>query len=51
MNEEADRFMWKLSEEIGDSRLPLNADFQEFCANVHDMLTVQQAAESWARRG
>ena len=51
MDEEAaDKFMRDLSEEIGEPRLTLRADFQEFCANVHDILTVAQAAESWARR-
>lgn len=46
-----DAFMWEVAIAIGDNTLTHNAKFQEFCLNVHDLLSVEQAAESWERQG
>ena len=46
----ADAFMWKVAEELGRNDLTKDADFQEFCLNMHGDVTPAQAAESWQRR-
>ena len=46
----ADAFLWKVAEELGRSDLTRDADFQEFCLNMHGDVTPAQAAESWQRR-
>lgn len=46
----ADAFLWEVAEELGDTGLARDADFQQFCANMHGTVTPAQAAESWERR-
>ncbi len=41
------RFLWDLAAALQQSTLVHCADFQEFCANMHDMMTIEQAVESW----
>ncbi len=46
----ADAFLWAVAEEVGQAELVRQAEFQEFCLNMHGEATPAQAAESWNRR-
>lgn len=46
----SDRFLWAVLELLQRRDLALDAGFQEFCLNVHDQLTVDQAVEAWCAR-
>lgn len=46
----SDTFMWNLADSLQHAALAQHADFQEFCANVCDTMTIEQAASAWCER-
>lgn len=42
-------FLWAVAQALQHPRLALAAEFQEFCGNASDQLTVEQAVEAWRR--
>lgn len=47
LREPADKFMWAVADILQHPALALDAGFQEYCANAHDLMTADHAAESW----
>lgn len=43
-------FMWNLADSLQHAALAHDADFQEFCANVYDTMTIEEAASAWHER-
>ena len=46
----ADAFLWDVVEDLQNASLARDAEFQLFCLNVHDTLTVEEAAAEWRSR-
>lgn len=46
----SDRFMWALVETLQNPSLALDAAFQHFCLDAHDIMVIDQAAVEWRSR-